>query len=73
MVTALRTGAIFIEVTILMGIIYAFFVGARLTIFDFGIDHKYQKFINLSLIIIGYLALIFFISHLITFYPRILP
>ena len=70
--TGFRAIAIFVEVVILMGVIYSLFVGAKLTVFDLGLDYKYQRFINLVLIIFGCLVLVFFVSHLITFYPEIL-
>jgi hypothetical protein len=68
-----RPIAIFVELAILMGMIYALFTGGRLVLFDLGLDPKYSPFIKWVVRIMGFLALIFFVAHLITFYPRISP
>jgi hypothetical protein len=68
-----RPIAIFVELAILMGMIYALFTGGRLVLFDLGLDPKYSPFIKWVLRIVSFLALIFFVAHLITFYPRISP
>ncbi len=73
MVIFYRAAAILVEVSILVAITYAFLAGAYLTLFDLGLDLKYQRFIKRALTIMGCLALIFYISHLITFYPKISP
>ena len=67
----LRVIAIIIEVLILAAIAYAVLNGVRLTAFDLGIKRKYNKFISLALIAVGFIFLIFFIAHLTTFYPTI--
>ncbi len=67
----LRVAAIFVEVVILAGIFYCLFTGAKLTIFDLGIDQKYRKLINMALILVGSIVLVFLIVHLTTFYPTI--
>ncbi len=54
-----------------MGVIFALFSGLNFTLFDLGLSRKYQKFIRLVLMIIGSLALVFFVAHLFAFYPRI--
>jgi hypothetical protein len=66
-----RPVAIFLELAILMGIIYSLFTGVKLVIFDLGLDQKYYLFIKWVLMIMGCLALVFFAAHLITFYPRL--
>lgn len=66
-----RPVAIFLELAILMGIIYSLFTGLKLAIFDLGLDQKYHPFIKWVLMIMGCLALVFFAAHLITFYPRL--
>ena len=66
----LRPVAIAVEVIILMGVIYSLFLGVKLSALDFGLEEKYQKFINWVFVIMGCLALVFFVAHLITFYPR---
>jgi hypothetical protein len=68
-----RPIAIFVELAILMGMIYALFTGGRLVLLDLGLDPKYSPFIKWVLRIMSILALIFFVAHLITFYPRISP
>ncbi len=67
---ALRPVAIAVEVIILMGVIYSLFLGVKLSALDFGLEEKYQKFIDWVFVIMGCLALVFFVAHLITFYPR---
>jgi hypothetical protein len=37
------------------------------------LNQNYSPFIKWVLRIMGFLALIFFVAHLITFYPRISP
>jgi len=66
-----RPIAIFMELAILMAMIYSLLAGVKFTLFDFGLDQKYRKFIKITLIILGGLALSFLVAHLITFYPRI--
>jgi fumarate reductase subunit C len=66
----LRPVAIAAEVIILMGVIYSLFLGVKLSALDFGLEEKYQKFIDWVFVIMGCLALVFFVAHLITFYPR---
>ena len=73
METFFRPIAILVELVILMGIIYALFTGGRLVLLDLGLNQKYSPFIKWVLRIMGFLALIFFVAHLITFYPRISP
>jgi succinate dehydrogenase/fumarate reductase cytochrome b subunit len=66
-----RTIAIIIEVVILAAITYAVLNGVRLTAFDLGIGPKYSKAIAMVLLTVGFIIVIFFIAHLITFYPAI--
>lgn len=67
----LRPVTIIVELAILTVALYSFLVGFRLTLFDLGLDQKYQRFVRISLFIIGGLVLSFLIAHLITFYPRL--
>jgi fumarate reductase subunit C len=67
----LRPVAIAAEVIILMGVIYSLFLGVKLSALDFGLEEKYQKFIDWVFVIMGCLALVFFVAHLVTFYPRL--
>ena len=67
--TFLRGLAIFLEVTILSAVIYYLLIGARLILVDFGIGPKYTRAIATILILVGIILVIFFIAHLIAFYP----
>ncbi len=71
MESAFRPVAIAVEVIILMGVIYSLFLGVKLSALDFGLEEKYKSFICWVFMIMGCLALVFFIAHLITFYPRL--
>jgi hypothetical protein len=71
--TSLRPITMILELIILIAVIYSIFAGVNFAIFDFGLDQKYQKFIKWGLMVMGCLALFFFMAHLITFYPRISP
>jgi succinate dehydrogenase/fumarate reductase cytochrome b subunit len=66
-----RPIAIVVEVVILMAVIYSLFLGVKFSVLDFGLEEKYKSFICWVFIIMGCLALVFFIAHLITFYPRL--
>jgi uncharacterized membrane protein len=66
----IRAIAVIVELAILMAVIYSIFAGMKFTIFDFGLNQKYYKFIKLVMMIMGCIALVFFVAHLITFYPR---
>ncbi|MFH1031911.1 MAG: hypothetical protein V1767_05070 [Chloroflexota bacterium] len=67
----IRTIAIVIEVSILAAIIYCLLKGVFLIIFDLGISDRYRKMITVALTIAGILIVVFFISHLTSFYPTI--
>jgi hypothetical protein len=69
----IRGIAILVELTLLTGVTYVLFLGAKLAILDLGLNPKYQKVIERVLTIIGCIAFTFFVSHLITFYPKLLP
>jgi len=71
MESSLRPVAIAVEVIILMGVIYSLFLAVKLSALDFGLEDKYQRFIDWVFMIMGCLALVFFVAHLVTFYPRI--
>jgi len=66
----LRPVGIVVEIIVLMGVIGSLFLGVKLTAFDFGVEEKYKKFLCWVFMIMGCLALVFFIAHLVTFYPR---
>jgi hypothetical protein len=69
----LRVIDIFIELALLMIIVYSFLEAVKTAIYDFGLNQKYRKFIESIVIIFSSLALVFFASHLIAFYPRLSP
>ena len=69
----MRAIAIVIEVLILMGVIYCFFMAARLTILDVGFHSRYDRFVRCALGIVGAVISAFFIAHLTLFYPKLLP
>jgi len=71
MEASLRPIAIIVELAILMAVIYSLFAGLKFAAIDFGLDQKYKTFIERVLMIIGGLALVFFVAHLIAFYPRL--
>ena len=71
MESALRPVAIAVEVIVLMGVIYSLFLGVKLAAIDFGLEEKFQTFIDWVFMIMGCLALVFFVAHLVTFYPRL--
>ena len=68
-----RAICIIVELAILIVIVYALLDGIKLAIFDFRVSQKYNGFFNLVMMILASIALAFFFSHLVTFYPRILP
>ena len=67
----LRAVAILVEVLILAAIFYVLLAGAWLTIFDLGLRPKYHKIVAMALVVTGAMAVIFFIAHLISFYPTL--
>ncbi len=69
--TFLRALAIIVEILILAALIYALFRGVQLTVFELGLESKYKKIVVLALVLAGSAAIIFFIAHLISFYPTI--
>jgi hypothetical protein len=66
-----RPIAIVVEVVILMAVIYCLFLGVKFSALDFGLEEKYKRFICWVFMILGSLAFVFFVAHLITFYPRL--
>lgn len=71
MAVLLRAIAIFIEVSLLVSIMYVLLAGARLTIFDLGLGPKYKKVVTMALVLVGGMVLAFFIAHLTAFYPTL--
>jgi hypothetical protein len=71
METYFRPITIVVELAILMAVIYSLFAAVDFVLLDLGLNQKYQKFIKLMLMIMGCLALVFFVAHLFAFYPRL--
>lgn len=69
METLVRVVAIIIEVALLAAITGVVLYGVKLIIFDLGISLKYRKGVTMALVTVGILCVVFFISHLSTFYP----
>jgi hypothetical protein len=69
--SSLRPVVMIVEVIVLMGVIGSLFLGVKLTALDFGMEEKYKRFLCWVFMIMGCLALVFFIAHLVTFYPRL--
>ena len=67
----LRAVAIFVEVALLAAIFYFILNGVRLILFDLGLTQKYSNIITFLFGVVGCILLVFFISHLVTFYPTI--
>lgn len=70
MESILRPVVIIVEIIVLMGVVGSLFLGVKLTALDFGVEEKYKRFLCWVFTIVGCLALVFFIAHLVTFYPR---
>ena len=68
--SSLRPVVIIVEIIVLMGVIGSLFLGVKLSAFDFGLEEKYKRFFCWVFMIMGCLALVFFIAHLFAFYPR---
>ena len=67
----LRAAAILAEVLILAALIYALLRALQLTVFDLGLESKYKKIVVIALVLAGSMAIVFFIAHLISFYPTL--
>ena len=67
----LRATAILVEVLILAALIYALLRALQLTVFELGLESKYKKIVVIALVLAGSMAIVFFIAHLISFYPTI--
>ena len=67
----LRTIAIFIEVVLLVAILYCLIAGVWLTLFDLGVAAKYKKAVTMGLVMVGCILFVFLIAHLTAFYPGI--
>jgi len=71
--TFFRAIAISTELAVLTVAVYVLLAVVKLALFDFGLHQKYRSFIEFVVIMLGCLALVFLVSHLIAFYPRVSP
>ena len=65
----IRGVAISLEWFLLVALLGCVLGGLWLTIFDLGMKVKYRKAINLALVAMGAVISLFFIAHLVAFYP----
>ncbi len=65
----MRTIAILIEAMVLGGIIFSLMLAVKLMVFDLGVDTRYKRIVNVTLVIVGCIAATFVIVHLTKFYP----
>ncbi len=69
--SSFRPVVMIVEIIVLMGVMGSLFLGVKLSAFDFGLEEKYKRFLCWVFLVMGCLALVFFIAHLVTFYPRL--
>lgn len=67
-----RPLAIFVELILLVALMYSLFMGMNLGLADLGLNRKYVKFLKIIAVLMSCLILFFFVSHLVTFYPRLI-
>lgn len=67
-----RPLAILVELIILVTLMYTLFMGMNLGLSDLGLDRRHVRFLKIMAVLISCLILFFFVSHLITFYPRLM-
>ncbi len=65
----LRTIAIIIEVSILATITFSVLYGLKLSVFDLGINTRYEKAVRMAFMFVGCVIVLFFIAHLTAWYP----
>jgi hypothetical protein len=63
--------AISLEVILLVALLGFMLLGLWLMILDLGLKEKYRRVIIMLLITVGSFITVFFIAHLIAFYPTI--
>jgi hypothetical protein len=63
--------SIIIEVFFLTALVACLLGGMWLTIFDLGLKPKYRRVVMMALTAGGCAAVVFFIAHLISFYPAV--
>jgi len=66
-----RMVAISLEVILLVALLGFMLLGLWLMILDLGLKEKYRRVIIMLLITVGSFITVFFIAHLIAFYPTI--
>ncbi len=67
----LRVIAIFVELVILAAVMYSLLTAVKLTVLDLGVGEKYKRMMTLLLGVVGLIVVVFFIVHLMAFYPAI--
>lgn len=65
----MKATSITLELLFLTAMIACLLAGFWLTVFDSGMKPKYERAIMMALAAIGCAAVVFFIVHLISFYP----
>jgi ABC-type transporter Mla maintaining outer membrane lipid asymmetry permease subunit MlaE len=66
-----RIIAIAVEVLLLTALTYAVLEGVKLATSELGIGPKYNRAVVLALLAVGFIIVVFFIAHLIAFYPPV--
>lgn len=66
-----RIIAITVEVLLLTALTYAVLKGVKLAASELGIGPKYGRAVVLALLAVGFIIVVFFIAHLIAFYPPV--
>ncbi len=64
-----RAIAIFIELVILGALVFSLLWAVRLALFDLWLTPKYRPVATMALTVVGGLAMMFLIAHLVSFYP----
>ena len=68
---AVRAIAVFLEVAVLAALAYCILNCVRLILFDFGVRKSaFGKPLVIAFIAVGFIVVLFFVSHLVSFYPR---
>jgi len=65
----MKTTSITLELLFLTALMACLLGGIWLTVFDLGMKPKYERAIMMALAAIGCAAVVFFIVHLVSFYP----
>ncbi|MCX5998770.1 MAG: hypothetical protein NTU41_04060 [Chloroflexi bacterium] len=66
-----RAFAIFLEMLVLGGIAFCSIRAVQLILRDVGIGPKYEKPVGIAMVFVFCVMVIFFITHLSSFYPTV--